>query len=235
MSEVEKWGAEVEKWGAKEDTNRKAEDVEIQRGIDKRAKAKQEAEAAEIRRATAEWEKFKYEAEADEIRNGPHRRAKAKREAEVAEILKKKDQRAEAKRRGEPPVDRRFKKGVSGNPRGRPPKRERSLTRRQLRRDILRIAEAPVTVKTDKGLVKVSAIEAIILRATSRALTGHGPSIRFVMNLYAEKIAEHDDLRDNKFSSLEDLEKILMHNPEEDRSYFARENLNYMRKLTRRT
>ena len=65
---------------------------------------------------------------------------KARIEAEAADIQRFIDEPAKAGY-GRPPIDGRFKKGTSGNPRGRPPKIERSLTPRQMRRDFLRIAK----------------------------------------------------------------------------------------------
>lgn len=51
-------------------------------------------------------------------------------------------------------ANHRFQKGVSGNPRGRPRKIERSYTLRQQRRDVLRIAESPTTIRTAKSKTK---------------------------------------------------------------------------------
>jgi len=42
-----------------------------------------------------------------------------------------------------PPVQHQFKSKTSGNPRGRPPKIERSFTERQWYRDVLAVTERP--------------------------------------------------------------------------------------------
>ncbi len=144
---------------------------------------------------------------------------------------------------GNPPSEHRFKKGTSGNPRGRPPKRERSFTRRQSRRDVLSIGETPTIIRTEKGTTTVTAIEAILMRAKNKALAGHGPSIRLMIKLYFEMVAEHDDAHDRMFSFLESDERLLTFHADHDtddpqvvafRKKFL-EAVNRKRKATRRT
>lgn len=144
---------------------------------------------------------------------------------------------------GNPPIERQFKKGTSGNPRGRPPKKERALTRRQLRRDILRLGETPTVLRTEKGRTTVTAYEAVLMRAMNKALAGHGPSIRLIVKLYSEAIAEHNDAHNEKFSILELDEKVLTLHADYDKDdpevvAFRKRFLqavNWKRKSTRRT
>lgn len=131
-------------------------------------------------------------------------------------------------------ADHRFKKGVSGNPRGRPRKVERSFTPRQHRRDILRIAEATMTIRTEKSKKKVSVIEAVIRLTVARALTGHGPSMNRVVNWYLDAINEHNEVHEKRFSILEGQEVNAVLSPDEE-SEWRSAFLNGMRRLTRRT
>ena len=79
---------------------------------------------------------------------------------------------------GCPPAKSRFKKGQSGNPKGRPPKIERTLLPDQLTRDDLAIANRPVKIKVRGKVTEVSTREAVFLKLSSMALQGHGPSVR---------------------------------------------------------
>jgi hypothetical protein len=158
---------------------------------------------------------------------------KVRIEAEAAEISRCINRRAKTGY-GRPPIDGQFKKGVSGNPRGRPRKAERSLTRRQIRRDFLRIVETLMTVRTEKGSKKVTVIEAIILRAVGKALAGHGPSMRWVMKWYSDQVDEHSRAHRRKFDLLEEAETIMVFHPEEGETEMMRAYLTQMRELTRR-
>lgn len=99
---------------------------------------------------------------------------------------------------GNPPVDHQFKPGQSGNPKGRPIKRERSATLRQLTRDVLMLMDSPVTITIDGKPTKVSAHEALLRRHLHKALKeGHGPSLRFWHKEIREALERHE--ADNDF------------------------------------
>jgi hypothetical protein len=70
-----------------------------------------------------------------------------------------------------PPKDTRFKKGKSGNPRGRPRKPRQGITPTQLRRDILRVMELPVPVKVGNKEVILTVREATIYSLAKRAIS----------------------------------------------------------------
>ena len=132
-----------------------------------------------------------------------------------------------------PPAEHKFKKGVSGNPRGRPHKVERAFTPRQIRRDILSVAEAPMTIRTEKGKKKTTVVQVVFLRLVARALAGHGPSIRLVLKPHAEKIKEHCEIHDDKFKILEVSEMLLSENPGSGIHPEIRAQMNRYRKATR--
>jgi hypothetical protein len=74
--------------------------------------------------------------------------------------------------RGRPPKHSQFKKGRSGNPRGRPRKLREGLTPAQLRKDVLRIMNLPVTIKMPDGQTKTLTVrEAHLYRLAQRAIS----------------------------------------------------------------
>lgn len=134
-----------------------------------------------------------------------------------------------------PPVETRFKKGQSGNPRGRPPKVERSLTARQLRRDIFRVAEMQTTLRTPEGDIVVTIAEAIYFKLGQKAIAGHGPSMRFFLSMYGKAVLEHFEVHKREFEALESLERQLTIDSDLANTEWGRTFPNQLRKLTRRT
>ena len=68
--------------------------------------------------------------------------------------------------------DTRFKKGQSGNSKGRPRKPKEGLVPSQLRKDILRVMELPVVVKMPDGDKTLTVREAAIYSLAKRAIAG---------------------------------------------------------------
>lgn len=93
--------------------------------------------------------------------------------------------------RGKPPVHSRFRKGVSGNPRGRPPgaKGLKKLVRENL------LARVPV--RTEAGTRKVTRIEAIILKQLEQAVKGNQRAAIQLMSLYAAAVPDLPDAQEN--------------------------------------
>lgn len=136
-----------------------------------------------------------------------------------------------------PPARRKtngqFNKGFTGNPKGRPCNRERSFIPRQLRRDILGVTESTTAIRTEKGKKTVSLIEAIIMRTVNKALAGHGPSIRMVMDWHRDAITMHSRMHGGRFQELERIERALVLG--RTISDFESYTLNSLRKSTRKT
>lgn len=95
---------------------------------------------------------------------------------------------------GKPPKASQYKKNVSGNPKGRPRKAHRMFAPRQVRRDVLSITEAPTKIQTADGEITVPTFVAVLMVARKKALGGHGPSIRLLMDRHNQAIAAHWDL-----------------------------------------
>ena len=78
---------------------------------------------------------------------------------------------------GKPPKATRFKKGQSGNPKGRP------KGSRNFKTDVIATLEAPVQLK-EKGRVKtVATQQAALLRLREKALSGDGRALDRLLDL----------------------------------------------------
>lgn len=134
---------------------------------------------------------------------------------------------------GLPPVEHQFKPGKSGNPRGRPVKRERSATLRQFTRDVLEMMDSPITMTIDGKPTKVTAHEALLRRHLHKAIKeGHGPSLRFWHREIRDALQRHE--ADNDFKFLEMVERDALNNPvppENERSH--QKLLNQLRRQTK--
>ena len=88
-----------------------------------------------------------------------------------------------------PPKHSQFKKGQSGNPKGRPKGRRNAMT------DVLDVLKAPVRVKENGRQKTVSTQHAVLLRLREKALGGDQRAINRVIDLAREyngdDLAEH--------------------------------------------
>lgn len=81
---------------------------------------------------------------------------------------------------GKPPVKNRFKKGKSGNPKGRPKKKTDDST------DVLSIIEEPLTVKINGKTNQMSPFEIATRKLSQKAIRGDFPSISKFIQLCVE-------------------------------------------------
>lgn len=118
---------------------------------------------------------------------------------------------------GKPPKASRWKKGQSGNPKGRP------KIRSDLVRDAAAILSEPVTARTPSGRkVSLAAYEAGYLGLCKRGLKGHVPSLIAAINIMLEvqpalEAQEEDDRRrrEDIYARLEKM-GVKVRRPEED-------------------
>lgn len=91
---------------------------------------------------------------------------------------------SEAIGRGKPPTTTRFKKGQSGNPRGRPRNRRREIPHDTLLGQM-------VTIREDGRERRVTAAEAFLLQLTKKGLEGDNAAARASLNAIEAARATH--------------------------------------------
>lgn len=106
---------------------------------------------------------------------------------------------------GKPPMHTRFRKGQSGNPRGRP----RNSQIERARRIVLEEAYRKVSVRDGDKVVEMPAIQAVMRSHLRDALKGNGPNQRAVLSLIQE-------LESVQAESRLDNEHTSQHNPSSD-------------------
>ena len=93
--------------------------------------------------------------------------------------------------RGKPPKGTRFKKGVSGNPNGRPPKKPDPYT------ELMRVLGETVTVTIEGEPQRVTVQQALLLRLRDEALRGEiwaGKLVQKVINAFPDSGGEFDHI-----------------------------------------
>jgi len=136
---------------------------------------------------------------------------------------------------GRPPRHRQFKKGQSGNPRGRPRKRERAWTEGQRYSDVLTEAYREIEVKANGKVERLPIIQLIVRQLFTRAAQGN---VR-AMDLSIELVSESADGRARLLPRLYDDAVIAEQNtfcqslqpPSDNLISF----LDYLKKRTRQT
>jgi hypothetical protein len=83
---------------------------------------------------------------------------------------------------GKPPKNTRFKKGVSGNPEGRPKKPL------DFHRELLRKARSLITITDGERRVRITKLEGIALQVTNKALSGNNSSVKNFVGYYQEAV-----------------------------------------------
>ena len=78
---------------------------------------------------------------------------------------------------GRPPSNRRFRKGVSGNPGGRP----RGVTPGRAKKLALKEAYRPITVREGDKVFTLPAIQAVLRQQVTVAAKGNGPAQRAII------------------------------------------------------
>lgn len=133
-----------------------------------------------------------------------------------------------AKRNGQ------FEKGRSGNPRGRPLKKERTYTQRQVRHDILNLMEREafaITINGKKEVVPI--IVGIYWKLMQKALEGDTRILLEVIKLRREIIADHAAANFHVIKAMDVHEAMAAEVSEQQMDNATLRILNKLRKKTR--
>lgn len=118
---------------------------------------------------------------------------------------------------GKPPESTQFKKGVSGNPKGRPKKPL------DFDDELLRESRSSITLNDNGRLRRISKLEAVVKQMTNKAMSGNMPAARIYLDRLqvalekaalreAAKARELERRTDLRSLSDEELEKLLAMN-----------------------
>ncbi|VWX58351.1 DUF5681 domain-containing protein [Sphingorhabdus sp. 109] len=91
---------------------------------------------------------------------------------------------------GKPPTPMRFRKGQSGNPKGRPRNRHKSVPYDS-------VLGQMVTIREDGGERRITAAEAFLLKLTQKGLAGDSAAARDSLNAIEQARTERGDDRQN--------------------------------------
>jgi hypothetical protein len=144
------------------------------------------------------------------------------------------EKRAQAVGYGKPPVDHRFKKGVSGNPRGRPIKSERARSLRQLNSDILKCANMEHLIVTNGKEERVPIIELMLRQLFVMGTKGNMKALERALSLYQSALSYNVNLNQVFHRVLEDqeLQAVMKGNSPPNSVIFKRRN--YWRKRSQK-
>ncbi len=92
-----------------------------------------------------------------------------------------------------PPIQHRFRKGQSGNPRGRQRRDTRTLPPPSMREAFLKAANQPLTMTMDGRQVTMTRLEGAVHRLSSDALKGNVPAMELFLqygHMHSEQAEE---------------------------------------------
>ena len=101
-----------------------------------------------------------------------------------------------------PPKSTQFKKGVSGNPSGRP---KRPL---DFHRALLRKARAQITISDNGRPVRITKLEGIAMQVTNKALTGNSSSVKNFVSFYQQALENETSSAEQQAEDLKKYEDL---------------------------
>lgn len=147
---------------------------------------------------------------------------------------KKDDDKAKGYKVGykKPPKKTQFKKGKSGNPKGRPKKKERVLefggmTPEALRQTVLAVSAQPIEVRENGEAITMSRMEAVYTKLHQKALSGSVYAIRLCHDILEKSADMESERRANLIDLLAEGEQF------EDERYKSMSEAQWQEKVNR--
>ena len=127
----------------------------------------------------------------------------------------------------------RFKKGFTGNAKGRPRKPERAWSRRRLDLDILREANMLVPIKVNGKTEFITKHQLLHRQLVARAINGDMKAYKLVLDQHSEAQSSHERRNMATFAYLEQCELEAEHPPLSLSKEEFQETINVWRKHSR--